>query len=155
MSHTGIIYAKVVEGSFTASKFYDFIEVLLLRMQQFPAPNSVVVMDNARIHKDPRVLDLITSRYVEYIIVFLDPYVYLTRGMRYFFLPPYSPDYNPIELSFSVIKAYVQRAQILVREDLDINADDTYVYTHLTEASYSITSDDSKGFFSHCGYNLL
>lgn len=124
-------------------------------MQQFPASNSVVVMDNARIHKDPRVLDLITSRYVQIIGVPPYPYLYFTRGMRYFFLPPYSPDYNPIELAFSVIKAYVQRERILVREDLDINADDTYVYTHLVEASYSITSNDAKGFFNHCGYNLL
>lgn len=124
-------------------------------MQQFPASNSVVVMDNARIHKDPHVLDLITSRYVQIIGVPLYLYLYFTRGMRYFFLPPYSPDYNPIELAFSVIKAYVQRERILVREDLDINADDTYVYTHLVEASYSITSNDAKRFFNHCGYNLL
>ncbi|KAJ3904813.1 hypothetical protein F5879DRAFT_40703 [Lentinula edodes] len=34
-------------------------------MQPFPAPKSVIVMDNARIHKDPRVLDLITSRYAQ------------------------------------------------------------------------------------------
>lgn len=75
--------------------------------------------------------------------------------MRYLFLPPYSPDYNPIELGFSAIKAHVQRERVLVREDLGINADDIYVYTHLVEASYSITSDDARGFFSHCGYRLL
>lgn len=151
----GTLYTKVVEGSFTASKFYDFIETLLLRMQQFPASNSVVVMDNARIHKDPRVLDLITSRYVALIVVSSGIYLYSTRGMRYLFLPPYSPDYNPIELGFSAIKAYVQRERVLVREDLDINADDTYVYSHLVEASYSITSNDARKFFNHCGYNLL
>ncbi|KAJ3885248.1 hypothetical protein GG344DRAFT_16272, partial [Lentinula edodes] len=59
LSIHGILYAKVVEGSFTALKFYDFISALLTCMQPFPAPNSVIVMDNAHIHKDPRVLDLI------------------------------------------------------------------------------------------------
>lgn len=62
LSRTGILYVKVVEGSFTALKFYEFIEALLIRMRPFPASKSVVVMDNARIHKDPRILDLITSR---------------------------------------------------------------------------------------------
>ncbi|KAJ3963904.1 hypothetical protein EV361DRAFT_775674, partial [Lentinula raphanica] len=59
LSIGGILYAKVVEGSFTAQKFFDFIEALLTCMQPFPAPKSVIVMDNACIHKDPRVLDLI------------------------------------------------------------------------------------------------
>ena len=60
----GVIYSKIVEGSFTARRFYDFIDGLLDHMQPFPLPNSVIVMDNARIHKDPRVLDLILARHV-------------------------------------------------------------------------------------------
>jgi transposase len=68
------------------------------------------------------------------------------------FLPPYSPDYNPIELAFSVIKAFVRRRGELAREDLDPNVDDTYVYLHLIDAAYSVTSSDSLGFFYHCGY---
>ena len=62
LSVDGIIHAKIVEGSFTAGRFYDFIDGLLDHMQPFPQPNSVVIMDNARIHKDPRVLDLILDR---------------------------------------------------------------------------------------------
>lgn len=58
----GIIHAKIVEGSFTAGRFYDFMDGLLDHMQPFPQPNSVVIMDNARIHKDPQVLDLILDR---------------------------------------------------------------------------------------------
>lgn len=74
--------------------------------------------------------------------------------MRYFFLPPYSPDYNPIELAFSAIKAHVRREGDLAREDLDngVNADDTYVYIHLYQAAYSVTRDNALGFFHHCGY---
>jgi len=60
----GIIHAKIVEGSFTAGHFYDFIDGLLDHMQPFPLPNSVVIMDNAHIHKDPQVLDLILEQLV-------------------------------------------------------------------------------------------
>lgn len=73
-------------------------------------------------------------------------------GMRIMFLPPYSPDLNPIELAFSVIKAYVRRDGTLGREDLDQKEDDTYVYVHLMQAAFSITADNALGFYHHCGY---
>lgn len=76
----------------------------------------------------------------------------LCRGMHVMFLPPYSPDYNPIELAFSSIKAYVKRARVLHREDLAHNGNDLYVYHHLYEATYSTTADTALGFFHHCGY---
>ena len=63
MSLDGIIFAKVVEGSFTALRFQDFISHLLDYMQPFPLPNSVIVMDNARIHKKPEILEMIRNRY--------------------------------------------------------------------------------------------
>jgi transposase len=72
--------------------------------------------------------------------------------MRVLFLPPYSPDYNPIELAFSAIKAFVRRDGTLGREDLDQKHDDTYVYVHLLEAAFSISATDVSGFFHHCGY---
>ncbi|KAH7917784.1 hypothetical protein BV22DRAFT_1025764 [Leucogyrophana mollusca] len=72
--------------------------------------------------------------------------------MRVMFLPPYSPDYNPIELAFSAIKAYVRRDGTLGRQDLDQAVDDTYVYLHLFDAAFSISRDDALGFFHHCGY---
>jgi transposase len=43
------------------------------------------------------------------------------------YLPPYSPDYNPIELAFSKIKAYIRRDGTLRRDTLDAAMDDTYV----------------------------
>ena len=61
LSLDSVIYAQVIKGSFTASRFFSFIEGLLSRMQPFPAKNSVIVMDNACIYKDPHVLDLIES----------------------------------------------------------------------------------------------
>ena len=68
------------------------------------------------------------------------------------FLPPYSPDYNPIELAFSKIKAYVRREGVLRREDPNDHEDDTYVYTHLLHAAYSITASNALGYYHHCGY---
>ncbi|KAJ3910975.1 hypothetical protein F5877DRAFT_55751 [Lentinula edodes] len=65
--------------------------------------------------------------------------------MCYFFLLPYSPDYNPIELGFSAIKAHVQ-------QNLNPDANDQYVYTHLIQTTYHITSNDAQGFFNYCGY---
>jgi len=58
-------------------------------MNPFPGKNSVLVMDNAKIHHDEEMINLIER-----------------IGCRILFLPPYSPDYNPIELAFSTLKAW-------------------------------------------------
>lgn len=72
--------------------------------------------------------------------------------MRVTYLPPYSPDYNPIELAFSTIKAFVRRQDLLGREDLDQEEDDTYVYLHLLDAAFTIDKNKAIGYFHHCGY---
>lgn len=72
--------------------------------------------------------------------------------MRLVYLPPYSPDYNPIELAFSAIKSFVKRARELGRQDVNQDIDDTYVYLHLIEAAFSVTPETALGFFHHCGY---
>jgi hypothetical protein len=59
----GILHCDIVEGSFDAELFGTFISRLLDFMEPFPATNSVIVMDNCRIHKNPEILDLITERY--------------------------------------------------------------------------------------------
>ena len=60
----GVLHCDVLEGSFDSDSFYTFIERTLDHMQPFPASNSVIVMDNCRIHKHPDILNLIESRYV-------------------------------------------------------------------------------------------
>ncbi|PVF91142.1 hypothetical protein CPB86DRAFT_675630, partial [Serendipita vermifera] len=59
----GIFHAEVIKGSFTMETFNDFIRNLLLRMNQYNAnehpPNSVIILDNCRIHKDPNLLNFI------------------------------------------------------------------------------------------------
>ena len=62
--HNGIIHCDIVEGSFCTETFYSFIGGVLDNMNPYPEPNSVIVMDNCRIHKHPEILDLIHARYV-------------------------------------------------------------------------------------------
>lgn len=128
-----------------------FLAELLTRMQPFPARNSMIVMDNARIHKSQDVIDMIHARYYCYIYLTVASFDnLLSRGMRIMFLPPYSPDYNPIELAFSSIKAFVRRERVLGCEDQ--NADDVYVYLHLFDAAFSITAEKALGYYHNCGY---
>lgn len=58
----GILAVDIIEGSFTTAKFARFIDGLLDRMNPFPGSNSVIVMDNCRIHKSDIILDMITER---------------------------------------------------------------------------------------------
>lgn len=60
----GIMHCKILEGSFCMETFQCFIGRLLDYMQPFPAPNSVIVMDNCCIHKHPDILNMIESRFV-------------------------------------------------------------------------------------------
>jgi len=75
--------------------FINFISLFIFKVPQmnsYPAEQSVLVLDNARIHHDEDLID--------YIEAF---------GGRVEFLPPYSPDFNPIETCFSVIKSFLQK----------------------------------------------
>ena len=57
-------------------------------MNPYPGDNSVIIIDNARIHHDNDLVELIEG-----------------LGYQIVFLSPYSPDYNPIEMAFSTIKS--------------------------------------------------
>ncbi|KAG6942215.1 hypothetical protein JG688_00018254, partial [Phytophthora aleatoria] len=82
-----------VEGTFTRLEFHNvFKEKILPFLNPWPLPRSIVVMDNAKIHM-----------YKE-----LQAMVHAT-GALLFFLPPYSPDLNPIEVGFSLLKRWIQR----------------------------------------------
>jgi transposase len=71
--------------------------------------------------------------------------------MRYEFLPPYSPDYNPIELTFSAMKYKLRRNGEYVRLAMtELPMEE--VISILLETIYSLTPDDVFGWFRHCGY---
>jgi len=86
-----------------------------------------MVMDNLSAHKGARVRKLIEERNCALLV----------------YLPPYSPDLNPIEEAFSKMKGVLREVGARSREAL-IEA--------MGQALYAITSPDEKGFFDHCGY---
>lgn len=92
-------------------------------MNPYPGPNSVIILDNARIHHDKG------------LIGFLQAF-----GIRVEFLPPYSPDLNPIETAFSVIKSYLKKN----RDFIEGCSDPIYA---LLIASFHITAVMAEGFF--------
>ena len=114
-----------VEGATTATVFEAYVEKVLapsLRRGQ------IVVLDNLSAHKSERARKLVKG-----------------RGCQLLFLPPYSPDFNPIEEAFSKIKGLVRKAQARTRQTL-IEA--------LGVAISAVNARDARGFFEHSGYNL-
>ena len=67
------------------------------------------------------------------------------RGARLLYLPPYSPDFNPIELAFSKLKTVLRTAQARTREALE---------AVIQTITGWITERDAKNGFDHCGYHV-
>jgi hypothetical protein len=72
--------------------------------------------------------------------------------MKYEFLPPYSPDFNPIEPAFLAVKVHIRRNGGLFRAATESEEQMLAVLTQLHEAVWSVTSEDAQGWYSHCGY---
>ena len=68
-----------------------------------------------------------------------------SRGCQLLYLPPYSPDLNPIEEAFAKVKALLRRAGARAREEL-VEA--------IGRALGAVTAQDARGSFEHCGYCL-
>lgn len=134
------------------TSFRDFIEGLLDQMNQFPGPNSVIVMDNCHIHKSEAVLQMIEERFGYSDSIYCHGWLIIFSGMRYEFLPPYSPDLNPIEPGFSAIKSYIRRNGGLFRVATESQDEKAAVFTFLHEAMFSVTPQDAAGWFHHSGY---
>ena len=110
-----------------------FVEGLLLQMNEFPLPNSVLVIDNASIHKIDGIRELVED-----------------RGTRLLYLPSYSPDFNPIELAFSTIKQWLRLNRDHVNQELQSR--DGRIYDIFWEAIHSVTAEQARGWYKHCGY---
>nr|GAT47063.1 transposase [Mycena chlorophos] len=125
----GIIAGRVIEGSSDKATFLKFLEEDLLPvMSPYPAPRSVIVLDNARIHHSQEIRDLVAS-----------------YGCRIEYLPPYSPHLNPIEQAWSVIKAWLE--DVGIADSLPSEG-----YYEMYRALALITPEDTWGFFGHSGY---
>ena len=126
MSLEGMGPCLAVEGSTTTAVFEAYLEQLLVPSLR---PGQVVVMDNLTAHKGSRVRELIES-----------------RGCELIYLPPYSPDFNPIEEAFAKLKALLRKAGARSREVL-IEA--------MGRALEKLTARDARGFLEHRGYRAL
>ena len=113
----------VVVGSVTREDFEAYIERVLAPVL---LPGQVVVMDNLSAHKGEKVRVLIEE-----------------RGCELNYLPPYSPDLNPIEEAFSKVKWLLRKAEARSRQAL-VEA--------IGGALSMISAQDARGFFEHCGY---
>jgi transposase len=121
------VAGTVVEGSMTKEMFLEWLEfnvvsmpvvrfpVLTSIMQlpkctAYPGPLSVIIMDNARIHHGPEILALFDRFGMPLVALCSVTSVFIAQisaGVRLEYLPPYSPDLNPIEEAFSKIKHFI------------------------------------------------
>ena len=93
ISSTGMVDVYMTTDSVNGDTFFDFVRGSLIpNMLPFPNPRSIVVMDNCSIH------------HVEQVTALLEE-----AGILVLFLPPYSPDLNPIESVFGFVKGYLKQ----------------------------------------------
>lgn len=123
LTWSGMGESMIIEGSANAAAFEEYVEEIL-------APSltagQIVMMDNLAAHKGKKVVDLIQA-----------------RGCQVLFLPGYSPDFSPIEETFSKLKAYLRRIGARTREAL---------LEAICQALLHISGQDAQGWFRHCGY---
>ena len=121
----GSTACMVVDGATDKDVFQAYVQHILLPTLK---AGDIVVMDNLSSHKNNQVKTMIES-----------------AGAQLRFLPPYSPDLNPIEKMWSLIKAILRTLKARTEEAL-INA--------IAEALEAVTASDAKGWFESCGYTF-
>ncbi len=112
-----------IEGPSDGESFSLYLEDVLRAKL---SPGRIVVMDNLSVHKSKYVRELIEE-----------------SGCELWFLPAYSPDLNPIEEAFSKVKGALRKAKARSLEAL---------FEATGDALRSVSEEDARGFFSHCGY---
>jgi transposase len=119
----GVQAPMTVNGAVDGAVFLSYVRgVLSVTLRA----GDVVVMDNLKAHKVAGVREAIEA-----------------CGARVEYLPPYSPDMNPIEKCWSKVKTYLRKAKARTREALE---------AALKEALLTITEADARAWFAHCGY---
>ncbi len=123
LSCTGLDAAMTVEGATDTAVFWAYVEQVLVSTL---VADDIVIMDNLSVHKVSGIREAIEA-----------------TGARLLYLPPYSPDYSPIERCWSKLKTILRKAKARTRKALD---------EALTQAIEHITQSDAKGWFNLCGY---
>jgi transposase len=122
----GMVAAMSVEAATSGAVFAAFLDQVLLPELRRTKPDAVLVMDNLRAHKTPAVRRLLDR-----------------AGFAYRYLPPYSPDLNPIEPAWAKVKARLRQVAARTADAL---------HGAIGPALDAITTQDAAGFFRHAGY---
>jgi transposase len=121
----GLQVPWMIEGAMDTATFDWYIAEQLAPTLR---PGQVVVVDNLSAHKGAGIAEALEA-----------------RGCSVLFLPPYSPDFNPIEQAFSKLKALLRGLGARTREALE---------EAVRLAVEAITRDDASAWFAHAGYAL-
>jgi transposase len=121
----GVQAPLLFEGAMTTLKFKTYIEDVLAPTLR---RGDILLMDNLSAHKSDQVRAALQA-----------------RGVQLIFLPPYSPDLNPIEHCWSKMKAALRAAKARTWEEL---------VAAVREALLSVSRSDVLAWFAHCGYEM-
>lgn len=119
----GTVCCMAINGATTREIFREYVRQVLCPSLR---PGDIVIVDNLSAHKDAESQALIKA-----------------RGARLEFLPPYSPDFNPIEQMWSKVKTHLRSAKARTQDKL---------FTAIGQALATITAQDAQGYFFSCGY---
>lgn len=122
----GSTAAMAIEGATDTEVFRAYVEKVLCPVLR---AGDIVVMDNLSPHKNEVTLSLIEG-----------------AGASVLFLPPYSPDLNPIEKMWSKVKQSLRSAEARTREEL---------LEAIDRALQTVTAKDAMGWFASCGYSFI
>lgn len=129
-----VIFVRVFQGSTDSTVFEDFIEQLLPSMNPWPGPKSVLVMDNASIHHTERIKQICRD-----------------AGVKLVYLPPYSPDKNPIKGFFAELKAFIKLSWRNYKEH-PRQGFDTFLKWCINVVGRK--KESARGHFRHAGINI-
>lgn len=125
LSPHGVSAPMTIGGPVDATVFRAYVEQVL---GPTLAPGDIVVMDNLAVHKVAGIVEAIRA-----------------RGAHVEYLPPYSPDWNPIEQGWSKLKTALRQRKARTRRTLERT---------LALLLPSISRSDAQAWFHHCGYSL-
>lgn len=123
---TGPTAPMLIDGPVDTEVFRAYVRHVLLPTLRL---GDIVVLDNLSAHKAPDIRTRIE-----------------TAGAQLRYLPPYSPDFNPIEQMWSKVKTHLRSAAARTEEAL---------YEAVAQAFTTITDKDATGWFKHCQYTTI
>ena len=128
LSVEGMVAAMSIEAATDKPVFLAFLRAVLVPELHRRHPHATVLMDNLSAHEDAAVEATLTQ-----------------AGLNLLYLPRYSPDFSPIEPSWSKLKSKLRTVAARTAETLE---------AALAPAIDSITADDARGWFNFCGYSI-